>query len=549
MPGVVVEQPEQAGRARKPTKNELRRAKKKTQKHDTSTNGDKPATTEQPVSAKPQHAKPSIDEEIIYEAPTEDDPLFKQFATVFENFTANQAPKDDREAEQEQPSKPEVFYDDDENVPDEDEEEEAKLKASKKANKKAKRLTVAQLKTIVDKPEAVEWTDVTSAEPKLLVSIKSSRNVVPVPAHWNLKREYLSSKRGIEKQNFRLPAFIAETGISELRQSAHDLQADGSLKQKQRERVNPTLGKFDIDYQKLFEAFFRRQTKPSLTKFGEVYYEGKEFEADMKHLRPGEYSDSLREALNMPLGAPPPWLINMQRWGPPPSYPAIALPGVNAPLPYGAKWGLEVGNWGKPPLAEDNNPRWGGSFIPGEDTHGKNAAQDEPPPPRGLWGEMQILDDEEEEEEEDDEEDEEDEAPVTENAQIGRDQDISGDGLETPFQGTATEHAGTLSLSEGFDIRKQRPGNQTEDHPYPRQAGTVLKERSIRNEGFFGGERAYDISNSDRPVSRDDDRNRKRKAEPAGDNKGWHGKVDQDDLNNMIAEESAKRLKRDRDRR
>jgi splicing factor 3B subunit 2 len=112
----------------------------------------------------------------------------------------------------------------------------------------------------------------------------------------------------------------------------------------------------------------------------------------------------------------------------------------------------------------------------------------------------------------------------------------------------------------------------------------VLNERSIRNEGFFGGERAYDLSNSRGgppiPVlgSDRDDRGRKRKAgdldvsvdtdalerddklskdeirkryeeqrerENAG---GWSGTVDRDDLTSMIAEEGAKRLKKDKER-
>jgi hypothetical protein len=40
----------------------------------------------------------------------------------------------------------------------------------------------------------------------------------------------------------------------------------------------------------------------------------------------------------MPTGAnaekiPPPWLIAMQRYGPPPSYPSLKIPGLNAPIP------------------------------------------------------------------------------------------------------------------------------------------------------------------------------------------------------------------------
>ena len=30
---------------------------------------------------------------------------------------------------------------------------------------------------------------------------------------------------------------------------------------------------------------------------------------------------------------PPPWLVAMQRYGPPPSYPSLKIPGLNAPIP------------------------------------------------------------------------------------------------------------------------------------------------------------------------------------------------------------------------
>ena len=84
------------------------------------------------------------------------------------------------------------------------------------------------------------------------------------------------------------------------------------LKQKQRERMQPKMGKMDIDYQVwgilwcllcismlllvikglvlvfdigfsapfqvLHDAFFKYQTKPKLTSYGDLYYEGKEFE-------------------------------------------------------------------------------------------------------------------------------------------------------------------------------------------------------------------------------------------------------------------------------
>ena len=45
------------------------------------------------------------------------------------------------------------------------------------------------------------------------------------------------------------------------------------MKQKMREKVRPKMGKIDIDYQKLHDAFFRWQTKPKLTQHGDLYYE------------------------------------------------------------------------------------------------------------------------------------------------------------------------------------------------------------------------------------------------------------------------------------
>lgn len=70
-----------------------------------------------------------------------------------------------------------------------------------------------------------------------------------------------------------------------MRDAALEKQAEQTLKQKQRERVQPKMGRLDIDYTKLYNAFFKFQTKPELTRFGEVYYEGKEFETNLKHLR------------------------------------------------------------------------------------------------------------------------------------------------------------------------------------------------------------------------------------------------------------------------
>lgn len=512
--------------------------------------------------------------------------MYAQFAGVFAKFQ-----EDDKEDPAlKEPEKEEVIFEDDnDNIQDEEEEEETQKRLSKKARKAANKLSIAELKAIVRKPETVEWYDTSASDPRLLVNIKSSRNVVPVPNHWNLKREYLSSKRGVEKAGFALPKFIAETGIADMRDAVLEKQADQTMKQRQRERVQGKTGKLDVDYQKLYEAFFRRQTKPNLTRYGEVYYEGKEYETNLRHLRPGELSEDLKEALNMPPGAPPPWLINQQRFGPPPSYPAMKIPGLNAPPPPGAQWGFHAGGYGKPPLDDQGKPLWGGDVFGVNDAQAAEQSQqavkaevvDKTP-----WGALAAPDEEEEEEEEDEDEEEEDED------EDGNEENVGAGGVETPFAGTETPGGiyssvptdmGTQSMAEEFNLRKQRRGTETEETHHPRSAGQVINERSIRAEGFFGGERAYDLSNSNRgPVLGEErnDRGRKRKAgdldvsvdvdalerddrmskeelqrryeeqrerENVG---GWQGAGggDRDDLSQMIAEEGAKRLKKDKER-
>lgn len=209
-------------------------------------------------------------------------------------------------------------------VKDDDSDEELEppkeVPLSKRKLRKLNRMSVAQLKQGVEKPEVVEMHDVTAQDPFLLVQLKSSRNTVPVPRHWCFKRKYLQGKRGIEKPPFNLPFFIKDTGVMEMRQALQEKEDEKTLKAKTRERVRPKMGKLTIDYQKLHDAFFKWQTKPKMSIHGDLYYEGKEFETKLKDKKPGDLSDELRAALGMPTGPtkhmfPPPWLIAMQRYG------------------------------------------------------------------------------------------------------------------------------------------------------------------------------------------------------------------------------------------
>lgn len=240
--------------APKMTKNQMRRAKKKEQKKaqqvtPTPEPEKAPESVPEPVAVKVE--EDPLQADITTLEVSEDDPNYEMFKSIMERFGAT-AEEDEAAKEANAGDKGEVFYDDDDEIPDEDEETDKEPKLSKKKRKERDKLSVAELKALVQKPELVEWTDTSASDPQLLVQIKSYRNVVPVPSHWSLKREYLSSKRGVEKPPFALPKFIQETGIAEMRDAVLEKQDQASLKQKQRERVQPKMGKLDIDYQKLF---------------------------------------------------------------------------------------------------------------------------------------------------------------------------------------------------------------------------------------------------------------------------------------------------------
>jgi splicing factor 3B subunit 2 len=89
---------------------------------------------------------------------------------------------------------------------------------------------------------------------------------------------------------------------------------------------------------------------------------GKEYEMKMSNAFPGVLSPELKAALGMGELTPPPWLINMQRYGPPPSYPSLKIPGLNSPIPPGTEFGYHPGGWGKPPVHPNGQPLYGDVF-------------------------------------------------------------------------------------------------------------------------------------------------------------------------------------------
>ncbi|XP_062541639.1 splicing factor 3B subunit 2 isoform X1 [Armigeres subalbatus] len=426
-------------------------------------------------------------------------PMYRQFYRVFEIFKLESKPKEPTKAEIAENEKATAAKkanekddddDDDEDDAMDEEEKDERERISKRKMKKLTRLSVAELKQLVARPDVVEMHDVTARDPKLLIQLKSHRNTVQVPRHWCFKRKYLQGKRGIEKPPFELPAFIKKTGIMEMRASLQEKDESKTLKAKMRERARPKMGKIDIDYQKLHDAFFKWQTKPRMTIHGDLYYEGKEFETRLKEKKPGDLSEELRVALGMPIGPachkiPPPWLIAQQRYGPPPSYPNLRIPGLNAPIPEGCSFGYHAGGWGKPPVDENGKPLYGDVFGMSASENDNGLGEEEVD--RTQWGELESESEESSEEEEEDGED------------LGAPPDESG--LITPAEGLVTPSGLTSGVPAGMEtpdtieLRKKKIESEMEDNETPVLYQILQEKRAERiGASMMGSTHVYDLA-------------------------------------------------------
>ncbi|CAJ2648659.1 unnamed protein product [Trifolium pratense] len=422
--GVAANSNSSSAAVKKPKDNDRRRRRRKPKKNN--------KTSEQPASnnnedsddakenTDPKQVVEKVEIEYVPEKVDLYEGMDEEFRKIFEKFSFT-----DVAASEETDKKDDVAENavikkkagSDSDSDDEENENDQKEKGgvSNKKKKLQRRMKIAELKQVSSRPDVVEVWDATAADPKLLVFLKSYRNTVPVPRHWCQKRKFLQGKRGIEKQPFQLPDFIAATGIEKIRQAYIEKEDSKKLKQKQRERMQPKMGKMDIDYQVLHDAFFKYQTKPKLTSLGELYHEGKEFEVKLREMKPGMLSHELKEALGMPEGAPPPWLINMQ---------------YGRPL-YGDVFGVQ----------QQDQPNY----------------EEEPVDKTKHWGDLE----EEEEEEEDDDEDEEEEEIDEEEIEAGIQ---SVDSLSSTPTGVETPDV--------IDLRKQQRNKEPERPLYQ-----VLEEK------------------------------------------------------------------------
>ena len=256
---------------------------------------------------------------------TSDDPLFLQFSSIFTKFQGIDDAEEEEPEENQLDPKGDVYYSSDSDISD----SESSKPLSSRQLRKSTKVPLALLKSATNNPQLVDWYDVDAKDPYLLVALKSQPNAVQVPEHWTAKREYLSQRKGLERHPFQLPKYIQDTGIQEMRGAD-----DRNLRQQQRDKVQPKMGRLDIDYQRLHDAFFKHQSKPRLFGFGDLYFEGREgedFKEEVLSLKPGVISSALRKALELPDNnrVPPPWISLMVKLGKSQSYKQLLIPGVD----------------------------------------------------------------------------------------------------------------------------------------------------------------------------------------------------------------------------
>jgi len=425
-----------------------------------------------------------------------------------EDASAGRETEGDKEEEEEEESDEDIM---------EDEELDEELRGlTRKQRREKLRISIAALKQKAPRPDLVEAHDCNARDPFLLVALKSVPNAVSVPVHWSQKRKYLIAKKSLDKPLFKLPKYIEDTGITQIR-NAHLDEAGMTtekLKKTMRERARPKMNKMDISYETLYNAFFVHAYKPKLTVHGEMYYEGREYDLVTKQFRPGVLSPALRAALGMPEDpaqaaiTPPPWLHAMQQHGPPPSYPRLAIPGVNAPLPQGARWGLGANEWGRPPVGMNGRPLWyhpkvsvlDPPFAPGSIT-----ATGEPVPKSNLpstmrtsdgnrlWGVFRPIPIEGEQDWV------EPEATEEQDAMVELEEDVAGDQTTVQVGGSSTAPAAAASTGEEeletggkLDAMTVDSIRRRGTEAGPKRLYTVLEEQAVSTgSGMFGTTHVY----------------------------------------------------------
>jgi splicing factor 3B subunit 2 len=178
-----------------------RRRRRKQKKNNKASQADVDASDVSAASESKENTdpQPQVCEQIVIEYVPEqaefEDGFNDEFKEIFEKFNFREplASEEDGtkdESEEKEDVKKKVNSDSDSDDDEQDNQNKEKGISNKK-KKLQRRMKIAELKQVSARPDVVEVWDATSADPKLLVFLKSYRNTVPVPRHWSQKRKYL----------------------------------------------------------------------------------------------------------------------------------------------------------------------------------------------------------------------------------------------------------------------------------------------------------------------------------------------------------------------
>jgi splicing factor 3B subunit 2 len=163
----------------------------------------------------------------------------------------------------------------------------------------------------------------------------------------------------------------------------------------------------------------------------------------------------------------------MQRYGPPPSYPGLQIPGLTAPIPEGAAYGYHAGGWGKPPVDESGNPLYGNAFGTAQEA----SVAAVPEEMRAPWGAL---------EEDDFSDDSESEEQLSGEEFLGGDSDLDA---EDAYDGGApSDIEGAGAPAATMDLRKAEPGPQG-----PLYKVLDMRKTTIGTSAAMGSEHGYVI--------------------------------------------------------
>lgn len=225
---------------------------------------------------------------------------------------------------------------------------------------------------------------------------------------------------------------------------------------------------------------------------------------------------------------PPPWLINMQRFGPPPSYPDLKIPGLNAPIPTHKMYGFHEGQWGKPPVDENGQPLYGDPFGIWTEPISKSWGA------KSRWGVLEKFDESSDEDESDDDdddsEDEQDDDIQMKIASQNDDDDV--DMVQDEIQkqkdlsGIESDISGISSVPSQINLRKntvinnltgiETPSSEisTQDIDKNKELYQVLKpmEHGVNKATRFGSSTVYQMPQNG--AKRKNDNNDSNDTEP-----------------------------------